>query len=485
VEVELPVGTPVTTTMEVMQELEARVRQTVRADELQHLITVAGPEAWWRASGSHEGALEVILVPVSQRQRAAGEVAGAMRQALAGVPGASIQVREASSNILLRMLRGDGDRLAVEIRGHDLAVAEQLSRQVMTLMRDVPGVADVKTDREEGKMERTLHVDRARLADLGLTGAEVAATVEHYVLGKVATRLRQGGDEFDIRVQLRQEDRDFLEQLPRLPVITRDGRVIPLASIATIEARQGPASIAREDQQRIVKVNAGLADDAALGDVVAALDDRLAGLEVPDGFAVNIGGEYLEQQKIFADLSVGILLALFLVYTVMAVQFESLRHPLIIMTAVPFSLIGVVLALALTATTFNMNSFLGMIVLVGIVVNNAIVLVDYVNLLRREHGRSLVTALLEGGRRRLRPILMTTLTTALGLLPLAIGLGEGSEIQAPLARVVVGGLLSSTLITLFFVPSLYLLLERRRLARAGARPVPVPAEAIGAAASRG
>ncbi len=482
VDVELPVGTPVETTMEVMRDMEARVRQALRPGELQHLITVAGPEAWWRPSGSHEGSMEVILVPVSRRERSAGEVAGAIRKALSGVPGATLQVREASSNILLRMLRGDGDRLAVEIRGHDLATAEDLARRVTALLGEVPGVADAKPDREEGKMERTLHVDRTRLADLGLTGAEVSDTVEHYVLGKVATRLREGGDEFDIRVLLRKEHRDFLEQLPRLPLITRDGRVIPLAGVASIEARRGPASIAREDQQRILKVNAGLADDAVLGDVVEAMGARLARLEVPDGFTVSIGGEFLEQQKIFADLAMGIALALFLVYTVMAIQFESVRHPLIIMTAVPFSLIGVVLALAFTGTTFNMNSFLGTIVLVGIVVNNAIVLVDYVNLLRREQGLPLVEALLEGGRRRLRPILMTTLTTALGLLPLAVGLGEGSEIQAPLARVVVGGLLTSTLITLFFVPSLYLLLERHRLGRAAARPVPVPAERAGAAA---
>ena len=166
----------------------------------------------------------------------------------------------------------------------------------------------------------------------------------------------------------------------------------------------------------------------------------------------------------FAELLIGVGLALFLVYTVMAVQFESLVQPLIIMTSVPFSFVGVVLSLVITGTTFNMNSFLGLVVLVGIVVNNAIVLVDYTNILRREHGEGLLDAIVKAGRRRLRPILMTTLTTALGLVPLAIGLGEGSEIQAPLARVIVGGLLTSTAITLLFVPSLYLLVERRRAA---------------------
>ena len=188
----------------------------------------------------------------------------------------------------------------------------------------------------------------------------------------------------------------------------------------------------------------------------------LGTIAVPEGFSIAIGGEYLEQQKMFQDLLVGFLIALFLVYTVMVIQFESLLHPLAIMTAVPFGFIGVALSLFLTGTTFNVNSFLGVIVLVGIMVNNSIVLVDYVNLLRREHHMSLYDALVEGARRRLRPVLMTTSTTVLAMLPLALGVGEGSELQAPLARVIVGGLITSTLITLAFLPCLYFLLERRR-----------------------
>jgi HAE1 family hydrophobic/amphiphilic exporter-1 len=237
--------------------------------------------------------------------------------------------------------------------------------------------------------------------------------------------------------------------------------VIPLGALAQIEERLGPTSIERQDQQRILRVTAGI-EGRAFSEVVTDLEARLAELDLPNGFTASIGGELEEQRKVFVDLVVGVLLALFLVYTVMAIQFESLLQPLIIMTSVPFSLVGVALALVLTGTTLNMNSFLGLIVLVGIVVNNAIVLVDYVNLLRREGGMELVEALVAGGTRRLPPILMTTLTTVLGLMPLAIGLGEGSEIQAPLARVVVGGLLTSTLITLVFVPSLYLLVERWR-----------------------
>ncbi len=212
--------------------------------------------------------------------------------------------------------------------------------------------------------------------------------------------------------------------------------------------------------------------DEIAKDVKAAIST----IAVPDGFDVRLSGELAEQQSTFDDLMIGILLALFLVYATMAVQFESARHPLIVMLSVPFAGIGVIWMLFATGTTFNMNSFLGMIVLVGIVVNNAIGLVDYMNLLRREQGVSLREAVVQASVRRLRPILMTTLTTILGLLPLTVAAGEGSELQAPLARTVVGGLTTSTLVTLVLVPCVYYLVERRRELRLERRG---PAPALG------
>ncbi len=467
VDVELPVGTPVETTIGVMQGLEARARAALPADVLDHLITTAGPSSWWRAGAGNQGGMSLMLVPAAQRQLSVWDASARLRRAFDDTPGARIQVRESSSNILMRLLRGGDDRISVEVWGHDLAVADDLGHRIETLMAEVPGVVGPRIDREEGKLEVAIHADRDRLAELGLSGADVADTVEHYVLGKVASRFREHGDEYDIRVLLPEAERRSVEQLEALPVIAGDGRQVPLGSVARVQRQRGPATISRENQQRVLRVNAGI-EGADLDAAVRGLQRKLAGLEVPEGFTVTLGGEYQEQQKVFAELAIGIVLALFLVYTVMAIQFESLRHPLVIMTAVPFALVGVVLALLITGTTFNMNSFLGTIVLVGIVVNNAIVLVDYVNLLRREHGMELTDALVTGGRRRLRPILMTTLTTILGMLPLALGIGEGGEIQAPLARVVVGGLLTSTLVTLVFVPSLYLLVERRRAATEGA-----------------
>jgi HAE1 family hydrophobic/amphiphilic exporter-1 len=474
ISVKLPIGTPLERTIQVMQDMEQRVMDLLEEGELDHIMTVAGPARSWRPGTANQGSLELALVPVSQRQRSVEQIGGVIRPELAHLPGVEFQVRPGSSNILMWIMRGGGDRLSVDIRGHDLDMSARLADQVAEVMKTIPGVADVDIAREPGKMERIVHADRERLAELGLGGSDMAEAVEHYVLGKVSTRYREEGYEYDIRVQLHPRDREHIQQLPHLPIISTEGRLLPLASVAEIASAESPTSITREDQERILKVNAGIAD-RSLGDIVEDLQRALRRIAVPEGFSVSVGGEYLEQQRMFGDLLVGLLIAVFLVYAVMVVQFESLLHPLVIMTAVPFGFVGVVLSLYLTSTTFNINSFLGSIVLVGIMVNNSIVLVDYVNLLRREHGIDLYEALVEGARRRLRPVLMTTTTTVLAMLPLAMGLGEGSELQAPLARVIVGGLITSTLITLVFVPSLYFLIERRRAFAPAAEEVAMPA----------
>jgi HAE1 family hydrophobic/amphiphilic exporter-1 len=473
ISVKLPIGTPLERTIQVMQDMEQRVTRLLEKGELDHIMTVAGPARSWRPGTANQGSLELALVPVSRRQRSVEEIAGIIRPELARLPGVEFQVRPVSSNILMRIMRGGGDRLSVDIRGHDLKMSAALADQVAEVMNTIPGVADVDIAREPGKMERVVQADRERLAELGLGGSDMAEAVEHYVLGKVSTHYREEGYEYDVRVQLHPLDREHIQQLPHLPIISTEGRLLPLASVAEIASAESPTSITREDQERILKVNAGIAD-RSLGDIVKDLQQALKRIAVPEGFSVAVGGEYLEQQRMFGDLLTGLLIAVFLVYAVLVVQFESLLHPLVIMTAVPFGFVGVVLSLYSTGTTFNINSFLGSIVLVGIMVNNSIVLVDYVNLMRREHNMDLYEALIEGARRRLRPVLMTTTTTVLAMFPLAMGLGEGSELQAPLARVIVGGLITSTLITLVFVPSLYYLIERRRVTVPAAEDVALP-----------
>jgi HAE1 family hydrophobic/amphiphilic exporter-1 len=458
---ELPVGTPVEQTREVVHELERRIKQVVRPDEILNMVSSAGPENPYRPGGGHEGEVEVTLVPVSERDRSGLEIVEAIRKSAEGIPDAKLRVRQRTTNPLQRFMRGrQGERLVVEIRGHDLDTAAELSKRVEAAMKRVRGVADVRSSRVEGLEERTVAVDIMRAADVGLSRVQVANTLETYVLGKVATRFRHQGDEYDIRVMLREEDRHHTAQLEQLPILTSRG-VVPLATVATVGMRRGPASIEREGQERVLSLIGGLGD-RPIADVVADLEKELATIQRPPGFSIAIAGEARERAETFAGLQIGIILAILLVFAVMAVQFESLRHPLIVMTSVPFGFVGVVLTLVATGTTFSMNAFLGSIVLVGIAVNNAIVLIDAANMLRREHGMDTVAAIVEAGRRRLRPILMTTLTTVLAMLPIAIALGEGSEIQAPLARVVLGGLLVSTIITLVLLPVFYVLSDGRR-----------------------
>lgn len=466
---ELAVGTPLEVTAEVMRDVEQRARDSLEPGELEHVMTTVGPPAWWRPGGSHEGGVDLLLVPRTERRRGIAAIEAGLWSALRDVPGARIRVQQSTTNFLTRMLRRGDSRLMVEVRGHDLATADAIAARLVELIRDVPGVTYVRPNRELGQLERVLHVDRERAAELGLGSADVAAAVETYLLGQVATRYRDGGDEFDIRVQLSEDQRERLAQLPELPIVTPTGQRVSLGALVTMTDRDGPSTISRVDQERVLEVNAG-SDGRPLGELTAEIERRLEQLVVPSGFSVALGGESAEQRSAVGDLLVGILLALFLVYAAMAVQFESARDPLIVMLAVPFALIGVIGVLILTGTTLNLYSALGVIVLIGIVVNNAIVLVDVTNLLRREAGYALHEAVLEAGRRRLRPILMTTLTTACGLLPLALGWGEGSEMQSPLARVVVGGLLTSSLVTLLLVPSAYYLVERwghRRTATGG------------------
>ncbi len=459
-DLELPVGTPVERTREVVHELERRMRAVCRPGEIANVVSSAGPDNPYRPGGGHEGEVELTLVPVSQRARGSAEILAAMRKATAGLPDARLRLRQRTTNPLQRFMRGSqGERLVVELRGHDLDEAARLSRRIEALMRQVPGITDVRVGREEGLEERTVEVDTARAADLGLTRAQVAQTLETYLLGRVATRFRQGGDEFDVRVVLGESDRAHTGQLAQLPILSSRG-VVPLSAVATVGVRRGPASIERSGQERMVSLVGGMGD-RELGAVVSDLRVALSGLELAEGFSVEIGGEAREQRTTFGGLGVGIVLAILLVFGVMAVQFESLRDPLLVMSSVPFGFVGVVTTLVATGTPFSLNAFLGCIVLVGIAVNNAIVLVDAANALRRDEGLDAREAMIAAGRERLRPILMTTLTTVLAMLPIGLALGEGAEIQAPLARVILGGLGVSTVVTLVLLPALYVVTAPR------------------------
>jgi len=337
----------------------------------------------------------------------------------------------------------------------------------------------VRLGREEGRPELAVRVDRNKAAMLGLTVSSVANTIRTNLAGTQAAFYRERGFEYPIIVRLREEDRGRVADVDDLLVSTPTGQLVQAKNLMAVRPEAGPTQIDRKNQERIATVNAEI--EVPLSEAVQNLQARLPELRLPKDFTVGFGAEVEEQAKAFRQLQLLLILAVVLVYAVMAAQYESLRDPFIIMFSIPLAAIGVVLTMLVTNTTFSMQAYIGVIMLAGIVVSNAILLVDYTNTLRRRDGMPLRDAVELAGRTRLRPILMTTLTTILGLVPMALGIGEGGELQAPMARVVIGGLTASTLITLVFVPTVYTLFEegltglRRGMHHEAAAAAEVPA----------
>ena len=451
------------TRAEVTKEIVDRMEQIIQEDvpEVEYIMTEAGSDSPFRSISTHIGELRITLVDQALRTRTAREITNLLRPKLMAVaPGVQLRTRISSGNFGRRRGGGDGsdDRLQVTIRGYSPDTTNALALQVRDAMLSVDGVAEAQVSRRPGSPEMVVRVDRLRAASLGMSVAEVADTLETAVGGRRSSFYREEGDEYDIVVRLREEDRLELGQVGRIPLRTPRGEMIYAGDVVQMRRQEGPTEISRVDQERIVYVSGTIAD-RDLGAIIADLRAEVAQINRPDGYEIRFGGEWEDQQESFRELTFAAILALLLVYMVMAAQFESLRDPFIILFSVPLAAIGIVTILVITGTTFNMQGFLGVIVLVGIVVNNAIVLIDYTNQLRREHGYGIMDAVTTAGRRRLRPILMTTVTTVLGLTPMALGIGEGSELQVPMARVVIGGLLTSTLITLVFIPVVYATLE--------------------------
>ncbi|MBI1898029.1 MAG: efflux RND transporter permease subunit [Acidobacteria bacterium] len=472
VDVELEPGTRVEVVDNIMQQLGRIVRANV--PEVRNVMIQSGSTGFSRTSAQHTGEMRIRLVEHDQRRRSAKEIAAAIRPKMSIYPGMTVRTR-ISGGMFMRSSRtgsSGGDRLQVEVRGHDLATLEKLAQQVRTAMATIPGVPEVQVSRQPGMPEMLISVDRLKASTMGLNVSDIADAMETAIGGRRTSMYRQQGDEYDILVRLQEQDRINLSQVGQIPLATPTGETIPAQTVVQMRRQEGPVSIERADQERIITV-AGTVGDRDLGSIVGELDEKLRAIPRPPGFEFKYGGEYEEQQEAFRELTFAAILAIVLVYMVMASQFESLRDPFIILFSIPLAAIGVISILVLTQTTFNMQAFLGLIMLAGIVVNNAIILIDYTNQLRRDHGYSVREAVVTAGSRRLRPVLMTTATTVLGLLPMALGVGEGSELQAPLARVVIGGLSSSTLITLILVPVVYAMFEART-EKAVARDAVVP-----------
>ena len=457
-EFRLPPGTPLEQTDVVLRKVQ---KTAAAVPSIQTSFAVAGTGNRMDANpdqgGENWGELHVNLAP-GTREEGEEAVMQALRRDLERLPG--VQYKFARPTLFTFKTP-----IEVEIAGYDLDKLKRTAQTVAEKMADTDRFADVKSTMERGHPEVQILFDRERAASLGLAVHELADRVVNQVRGDVATRYSWKDRKIDVLVRAREEDRYSIDRIRQLVINPESERPIPLEAVAQVIVDEGPSEIRRTGQQRVALVTANLAY-GDLGAATEAIDGILASTPVPSGVVLRQAGQSEEMSASFRSLIFALLLAVFLVYLVMASQFESLIHPFVIFFSIPLALIGAVLALYMTGSTISVVVFIGAILLVGIVVNNAIVLVDLINQLRAQ-GTEKLEAVIEAGRLRLRPILMTTLTTTLGLLPLAIGLGDGAELRAPMAITVIGGLVVSTVLTLVVIPVMYAVLDRKKYAVEG------------------
>jgi HAE1 family hydrophobic/amphiphilic exporter-1 len=413
-----------------------------------------GIMAMFSSQASNEGDMTIRLKSRSKRTRSMFDIQDDLRGRVKSLSDMNVRFADRGEEAMM----GTGGDIIIQIFGHDLAVAEALSTTIAEAVRKVEGVVDAEASVKATHPELKITPDRRRIADLGLSTTQVGNTISSSILGTVATIYREGGDEYNIRVQLSEEARTSKEDLENILIMTPAGKQVPLRSLADISYSTAPREINREDQERVATLTLDVSG-RDLSSVTRDVEAVLGGVTVPNDTRLEISGTAKEQQESFMYLGLAALVAILLTYMVMASQFESLVDPFIIIFTIPLALVGVALGLVLTGTNLNVMSLIGVVMLVGIIVNNGIVLVDYMNQLRRR-GMSLFEAVEKAGLIRLRPVLMTALTTILGLFPLALGLGESGESWAPMARSVMGGMTVGTALTLLVVPVIYVVAEQ-------------------------
>ena len=452
--------------LDVMDDTVARIEKVLLArPEVETVFSQIGGYVFGRSEyeRSNRSRLKVQLVPVAARTLSSEEWITQMRRELAKLKLAGVKIR---LNVLgirgIRISQGDDD-ISLRIQGTDLDTLADIGDAIVSRIRDVPGLTNLYHSSEDIAQELSVNVDRERATSLGLNIDDVGQAVRISLQGVVATDYIENDRQFDVRVRLPQSEMTSLRDVESIMLYAPSpGRpAVYLGDVARVELVNSPAEIRRDRQQRIIEVSGSLGDGATLGEVNRAIQNRLRDLDLPDGYTLYDGGaaEALRAGTQIAHTLLGI--AIFLVFVVMAVQYESLRNPLVILASIPFAAIGVGVGIILMDLPISMPVWLGMIMLAGIVVNNSIVLVEYIEI-ERERGMPIHTAITEASRMRLRPILMTTLTTVVGMTPLAVGIGEGAELLQPLAITIVWGLSFSTLVTLFLVPSIYRLCAKRR-----------------------
>lgn len=465
-----PVGQRVEKTVDQVAEVERVLREKILPDELEAIASSTGVLAQGRSSlfnpntGPHTSVISVYLVSPDKRRRNQVEIMNAVRPSVVKLfPGVAMFFDPGG---LVKRVTSFGSQksIDVEIYGYDFEKARTVIQQVQEIMHKIPGMADIEVSREENYPEVNVVVDREKAALLGISETDVANAVLFSLNGNGQTDPiiytdPQNGNEYYISAWLAEEHRKDLTAIEHVLLTTKNGEPVLLKNLATLKLNAGPVKIERKYFQRVVHVTANPVG-RDLGAIAQDLESAFAQMQLPTGFSIRLAGQIQQQRETFEGLMYASALALILVYMVMAAQFKSLIDPFIIMFSVPMGIPGVIVILYLTNTTISTSSLMGIIMMLGIVVSNGVLLVDYTNVLRRR-GLNLSAAVVTASRTRLRPILMTSLATVVGLIPMALGLGTGSETNAPLARAVVGGLTVSTILTLFLVPTVYTMLEER------------------------
>ncbi len=458
----LPPGASAEQTNLLALEVEELVREM---PHVEHVFTVAGGFLFGSATAERagRGSAEIILSPADQRDMSADEWVQMLQAKIAdrGFPGASVFVRPPR----IRGLRtsASGSAVDITVQGDDLLELQRVADEIMRRVNDVPGLENLEPSTEDASPQLAVELDRERASYLGLNVAAVGQNLRTALDGTIASRYTEANKEYDIRVMFPRERFTSPEDLRTIALFPGQGGGPPiyLRDVANVYSTLGPTTISRENQNRILRLSGDvIAEVASVGQVNQEIRSRLADLELPDGYAILYGGEEEAIRENNRQLTTVVLLAIFLVFVVMAVQYESMINPIVIITAIPLSLIGVGAALWITQTPLSAPVLLGVILLAGIVVNNAILLVEYIEQYRREAGVEMEEAVIEAGVVRLRPIMMTTITTVFGMMPLSLGIGQGSELMQPLAIAVVGGLTVSMLLTLLVVPATYVILHR-------------------------
>lgn len=472
-EVGLPVGTPLERTSAALEQVEKTI--LAHQEDIQTLIVTFGFDATnikRSDEGEHSARFKIVLAPNRDQTATEARVISRLREYFARVPDLELRV-------VRPVLFSSKTPIVVEIEGDDLSKLKAVSRQAETVLARLPALADVEATLRSGAPEIQVSYHRDRLSAYGLNISTVARQVRDLVKGFEATRFNMKDRRIPIVVRLNEEARAHVDDVGRLVVNPGGDQPIPLSSVAELNVGEGPSEIRRIDGQRVAVIQANIAA-GSLGGAVRQIDNALRRqIQWPADMRFFITGQNEEWQRSQNSLYLALGLSLFLVYVIMAAQFESLLQPLIIMVTIPLAFFGSVVGLKLLDTTVSIVVFLGLIVLAGIVVNNAIVLVDYANTLRAR-GLTLAEAVVQAGKVRFRPILMTTATTVLGLVPMALGLGDGAEIRTPMALTVIFGLLSSTVLTLLVIPTIYYLVEGAKDRRLGSR---APASAVAAASA--